>query len=51
VVDLSSVESPRVLGTIGADFHDLARRGDLIFGVLNGMKVYRLGQPAAPAAN
>jgi hypothetical protein len=51
VVDLSSIESPRVLGTIGAYFHDLARRGDLIFCVLNGMKVYRLGQPASPAEN
>jgi hypothetical protein len=51
VVDLSSIESPRVLGTIGAYFHDLARRGGLIFGVLNGMKVYTLGQPAAPAEN
>ena len=47
VFDLSSIESPRVLGTIGAYFHDLARRGDLVFGVMTGMKVYRLGQPAA----
>jgi hypothetical protein len=43
VLDLSNVDSPRVLGTIGAYFHDLARRGDLVFGVLTGLKVYRLG--------
>jgi hypothetical protein len=49
VFNLSSVESPRVLGTIGAYFHDLARRDDLVFGVMTGMKVYGLGQPAAPS--
>jgi hypothetical protein len=43
VVDLSNIESPKVLGTIGEYFHDLARRGDLVFGVLAGLKVYRLG--------
>ncbi len=43
VLDLSSIDSPRVLGTIGAYFHDLARRGDLVFGVMTGLKVYQLG--------
>jgi hypothetical protein len=43
VFDLSNIDSPRMLGTIGAYFHDLARRGDLVFGVLTGLKVYRLG--------
>jgi hypothetical protein len=43
VLDLSNIDSPRVLGTIGEYFHDLARRGDLVFGVMTGLKVYRLG--------
>jgi hypothetical protein len=43
VLALSNVDSPRVLGTLGPYFHDLARRGDLVFGVLTGLKVYRLG--------
>ena len=43
VVDLSNIESPKVLGTIGEYFHDVARRGDLVFAVLTGLKVYRLG--------
>jgi hypothetical protein len=43
VLDLSNIDSPRVLGTIGEYFHDLVRRGDLVFGVMTGLKVYRLG--------
>lgn len=31
-----------MLGTIGGYFHDLTRRGDLVFGVMTGLKVYRL---------
>lgn len=41
-LDLYNIDSPRVLGTIGEYFHDLVRRGDLVFGVLRGLKVYRL---------
>lgn len=43
VLDLSDIDSPRVLGTIGEYYHDLARRGDLVFGAMTGLKVYRLG--------
>ncbi len=43
VLDLSDIDSPRALGTIGEYYHDLARRGDLVFGVMTGLKVYRLG--------
>jgi hypothetical protein len=43
VLDLSNIDAPRVLGTIGEYFHDVVRRGDLVFGVLRGLKVYRLG--------
>ena len=42
-IDLSDIESPKLLGTIGEYFHDVARRGDLVFAVLTGLKVYRLG--------
>jgi hypothetical protein len=46
VFDVSNIDSPRVLGTIGEYFHDLTRRGDLVFGVMSGLKVYRLGAGA-----
>lgn len=49
VLDLSNIDSPRVLGTIGALFHGCAaRRGDLVIGAVvpAGLKVYRLGADA-----
>ena len=42
LIDLSDIESPQLLGTIGEYFHDVTRRGDLVFAVLTGLKVYRL---------